>query len=285
MSRRPLQPQTEELEELRKKRPSTPPRRKRAALDDPPHEAPRREFHAGRCSSPGPATRYDRFVYMPTFLDTLVASLGRSHVEGKLRKFRLVLDTLFSGVDCPVAAALALEAGVKNFLGDRDTIFVHIGIACEKDVACQRVLGHLFYDRCIFDAVESLVLDSSEQFPRFMLKYCTSCMTHPSGQCEFVASRRRREGHQIGLVLGPPCVAHARRGKRLGFADPRTHCHQIAKQLCKDSGYDWFLFENVDGYPLEDEMKDIKGYYVQVVEVSPIDFGYKCGRKRKYVSV
>ena len=67
-----------------------------------------------------------------------------------------------------------------------------------------------------------------------------------------------------------------------GIRRSPKRCHQIAKQLCKDSGYDWFLFENVDGYPLEDAMKDIKGYYVQVVEVSPIDFGYKCGRKRKY---
>lgn len=133
----------------------------------------------------------------------------------------------------------------------------------------------------MFKDVESFQVNAKAKYPKIKLNEHAYCTTHKK-DCFLLVSRRNGDKKLAGLVLGPPCVAHSKMGLGKGFKDGRAACHGIGKQLIVDGGYDFFLLENVDLYPMQEECKSMPSFDVRICETTPLHLGYKYGRDRNY---
>lgn len=92
-------------------------------------------------------------------------------------------------------------------------------------------------------------------------------------------------------TMSPPCQPYTRQGKQMASDDPRsrsfsTLLNNLLKMKCPPR---YLFLENVKGFEVSDTrelLKSVlksKGYYMQEVLVSPIDFGIPNSRLRYYM--
>lgn len=78
----------------------------------------------------GPVTNTDNFQFMAHINQVLLNKFGADYVAEKYA-VDMLLDTVFSGIDCPAAAAMALQSASRDF-GGRG-LNVEVGIAADKE--------------------------------------------------------------------------------------------------------------------------------------------------------
>ena len=92
-------------------------------------------------------------------------------------------------------------------------------------------------------------------------------------------------------TISPPCQPYTRQGKQMASDDPRSRSFSTLVNNLSEMKYPprYLFLENVKGFEISDTRELLKsalkskGYYVQEVLVSPIDFGIPNSRLRYYM--